>query len=664
MSPHVSSLQIAPNVTLTKKQKPVEQPQHSPAKQQHNSSSYHETSSSQDDSIISPPPPPYKPPSSSSSTSTSAPPSSSKLPSYSLEELKDLPGANLKKSTVDLNLYIAAIVKNTHPHFQNVDSFAERCLACIVRKIKSNLPTLRALMDSSLAWQDSSTDPGCVLIPRMKDGRITIARPGAGAGGTKKIHPHLALVQIYKLPQVTNHNSLVSVENCVAPFMLRPGDSETGEEMVCINPMHYNMVENKMKSPATPRRKTQLQGFTVDQLNSSQLLLSQMRQSSEGEKHKKDYPSLIKSRAAPSVSKRQSHSVESDHDLLSDSDDDGVDWVKKWTEERVVVNNSQVQEFNVNELAQNIKIMSVETDQNGKDYFKEADSETVKKYKIVEDFSDLLNGKYDLKPVKNLHKVKPKKSENRPVVRKKPGPKPKKKVGETWISGSGGASVVSSKVKQAVNQVVTTRLEHRVNINQEDDMKQENIEPEPETNQEDKEEAVIQNLLEDIKGSFENQFDMDLDSFGAGGDESSDFSMTTPFNLSSLDVLSKESFDDGSVLNKNLPGPSSDAMFGGREDSSLNFDDWSQTRPVPSSSSSGGAVAAGGGVNTELTLGEQSLMDDLSSLVNDDHEDSAVFFNQTATTTTASEQHQSNNSDQEFTDSLNQEQFFTFFDEN
>ena len=65
------------------------------------------------------------------------------------------------------------------------------------------------------------------FIVRMKDGRITIARPGAGAagtGGTKKIHPHLALVQIFKNPGATNHNSLVSASHCAAPFLSRGHD--------------------------------------------------------------------------------------------------------------------------------------------------------------------------------------------------------------------------------------------------------------------------------------------------------------------------------------------------------------------------------------------------------------------------------------------------------
>ena len=127
------------------------------------------------------PPPPYVPPSPQPSPSASKSPhhsnstnsplqasstNVSKLPSYSLDELKDLPGVNLKKNSVDLNAYITAMARNAHPDFENVDSFAERCLACIVRKIKSNLPTLRALLDSSLGWQEERQDPGCVLIPR------------------------------------------------------------------------------------------------------------------------------------------------------------------------------------------------------------------------------------------------------------------------------------------------------------------------------------------------------------------------------------------------------------------------------------------------------------------------------------------------------------------
>merc|ERR1712203_1292450 len=43
-------------------------------------------------------------------------------------------------------------------------------------------------------------------------------------------------------------------------------------------------------------------------------------------------------------------------------------------------------------------------------------------------------------------------------------------------------------------------------------------------------ETVIQSLLDDIKGSFEDQFEMDLDPFA-----SQDFGMTSAFNLGNFD---------------------------------------------------------------------------------------------------------------------------------
>ena len=111
-----------------------------------------------------------------------------------------------------------------------------------MRKIRSNLPALAALEATSRCGRGSTQDPGCVLIPRMKDGRITIARPGGPAGGTRKIHPHLALVQIFKDPAAVNHNHLVAGSQCTAPFFARPEQAgEPAGEMVCISPMHYSM---------------------------------------------------------------------------------------------------------------------------------------------------------------------------------------------------------------------------------------------------------------------------------------------------------------------------------------------------------------------------------------------------------------------------------------
>ena len=85
------------------------------------------------------------------------------------------------------------------------------------------------------------------------------------------------------------------------------------------------------------------------------------------------------------------------------------------------------------------------------------------------------------------------------------------------------------------------------------------IDPQGNRGEEDKDEATIQNLLEDIKGSFENQFDMDLDTFDTAA-ATGDFSMNAPFNL---EELAKDNFNDGNILSKTLTSSSSDAMFGG-----------------------------------------------------------------------------------------------------
>ena len=599
--------------------------------------------------------PPQQPPPSYPSPSLTP-----KLPSYSLEELQNLPGANLKKSSVDLNVYIAAMARNTHPEFANIDNFAERCLACIVRKIKTNLPTLRALMDSSAQGEDVS-DPGCVLIPRMKDGRITIARPGVGgvAGGTKKIHPHLALVQIFRNPGVTNHNHMVSLSHCAAPFFARAGEPEG--DMVCINPLHYVIDNGKMKSPALTKRKSNISS----QLSSSNVLLGQMK--ADETRQKKDYPALIKSKTSPGNpgAKRQSaQSVESD-DFLSDSDDDGIDWAKKWDEDRLVAERTDVQEFNVDEIVKDIKFMSVAKNEEGLEETKETEQRVLEKLKIIEDYKNLLNGKYDLSQLKNLQKVKPRSNKHKsqqPVPqRKKPGPKPKKKLGETWISGgqsqssaqpqltARGSSETSSKVKAAVNQVVTNRM-----------MAENKIEK-PVIKEEEKDATVIQDLLEDIKGSFDSQFDMDMDSFG-GAEASSDFGIGSEFNLGAL-----EGFTDSNpaILDKNMPSApgSSDAMFSGPSEP-LNIPQY-----IPSHSQNWPQVVPGQEDKTKesVSMGS-SLMEDLSSLDLSLPRVSQEFYNPQPDG--SADQFPMDQSEQRFPDTsflpsgtMSQDQFFNIFDE-
>jgi hypothetical protein len=197
------------------------------------------------------PPPPYQGP---------ATPKKHKLvtptqPSVNLD-FASIPGVNLKKANVDLAVYVASLVPFKHPHFANIDNFAERCLACIVRKIRSNLPTLYTLL-RVIRHSPGDPDPGCVLVPRTKDSRITVARPGGGGGpqgGTsKKIHPHLALVQIFRNPQAQNPAHLEPSPLCNSPFMTSGVSTEEGG-LMCISPLHYVLGDNPSRSPGAARR--------------------------------------------------------------------------------------------------------------------------------------------------------------------------------------------------------------------------------------------------------------------------------------------------------------------------------------------------------------------------------------------------------------------------
>jgi len=491
----------------------------------------------------------------------------------------------LKKSTVDLNTYVNSVVQNRHPHFANVDGFAERCLACIVRKIRSNLPTLKALEAISLCGRGSQADPGCVLIPRMKDGRITIARPGGGSGGTKKIHPHLALVQIFKNPNVVNHNTLVSSPHCAAPFISK-GEGEG--EMVCISPLHYHVDTQKVKT-SSPKKKPPVASALPpsQQLNTANVLLNHIRameqQKSTNLHQTQQKEDMVKSLVRDKVEafkdkdpcdeklqsprkqvvtgaegKRSVKDVGSDSDFLSDSDD-GIDWVKKWKEEKVVPEDLGVKEFNEDDLVKNIEVMAIKKGDKCEEVIP-ADKNMVERLKLAKGFKDLVCGNYDLEPLKALQKPKPKKNDLKKVpksdktvttVRKKPGPKPKKKIGEAWVSDPNAGKFTIGEKKNAEPKVAPPPMQQPVTVA-----------TTPSQVEEGKDEAVIHNLLEDIKGTFESQFEMDLETFGnheEQGFSNQDFSMSNAFNLSTLDDLSKDSF----VGQTSLTSGSSDAMFGG-----------------------------------------------------------------------------------------------------
>jgi len=240
-----------------------------------------------------------------------------------------------------------------------------------------------------------------------------------------------------------------------------------------------------------------------------------------------------------------------------------VDWVARWSTESVAPETAAIQEFNEEEILKQIQLLCLKSSAGGGTEYVAASDAIVKEMNVREDLMKLLKGKYNLEGIREA--VKPKPALIKPPVpllkakrpynrRALPKPSPKKKnLPEALASGDVGRGQLLSTAPPKAQPVVQ---EEAAPVKTEED------------------ETVIQNLLDDIKGSFESQFEMDLDSFGTSvplgpSFSSQDFGMTEAFALSTFD---EDSFGSSRSPGRELfqAGPSggvrgvaSDAMFSG-----------------------------------------------------------------------------------------------------
>ena len=93
-------------------------------------------------------------------------------------------------------------------------------MACIFRKLKNSLADLQTLSRAVSGITPGSRPGNCISVPRSKDCRITVTRSSQdGSKSTKKIHPHLALFQIFSNPQAQNVNVVEHIQECKNPFV-------------------------------------------------------------------------------------------------------------------------------------------------------------------------------------------------------------------------------------------------------------------------------------------------------------------------------------------------------------------------------------------------------------------------------------------------------------
>ncbi|MFH4984228.1 hypothetical protein AB6A40_010937 [Gnathostoma spinigerum] len=105
------------------------------------------------------------------------------------------------------------------------DQWSEKAVKSLVKKLKKSKPIDELV--KAISTEDPFTD--CVCIPRSLDGRLQVSQ--------RKCLPHVIYCRMWRYPDITSTHQLKSVAHCRFPFGKKL-------EQVCINPYHYEKVEN------------------------------------------------------------------------------------------------------------------------------------------------------------------------------------------------------------------------------------------------------------------------------------------------------------------------------------------------------------------------------------------------------------------------------------
>ena len=110
------------------------------------------------------------------------------------------------------------------------EKWSEKAVKSLVKKLKKN-GTVEEL-EKAITTADPNTR--CITIARSLDGRLQVSQ--------KKGLPHVIYCRLWRYPDLSSHHELKPVENCEYAFHLR-------REEVCVNPYHYNRVDQPVLPP-------------------------------------------------------------------------------------------------------------------------------------------------------------------------------------------------------------------------------------------------------------------------------------------------------------------------------------------------------------------------------------------------------------------------------
>ena len=445
--------------------------------------------------------------------------------------------------------YVHHLLEQKNEAFTDVE-FAERALSNLARKLASQTLVME---EWTRAIYEKDIYSGCVCVPRPKDGRMTITK-ATGSAGCKKVFPQILVCQLFRFPNIVFHHDIKSSAFCQHPGVIKPPQADKAnkddsidetKEVICVNPYHYDLTPE-----AEARFKKQLLGKNVKAVKKTVDLDS-------------------------SFNSEDSDDEESDDEILN-YEDDGVDYAKLWDESAIKPKSSEIQEITMESLLKEIQFFTLNKELKT---FSPAQAEYLEKLGVFKELENVLkSGDYKkmLKVEEKLPIVKPK------TPLKKVSPKPIKK------------KVIQFPKTQIFESEVTEIIQT-----------DKDLMPPPAKLQDHKpheedEDNAIQNLLDDIRGSFERQFDDEFNdltetnagdstpapndsgqvsttgSFGSGNNSTGNSRASSPF--ANINIGPTFSMSDGQVHLEDLAASAEDLLASSPDEMPL--EGWTMSQEV------------------------------------------------------------------------------------
>lgn len=129
------------------------------------------------------------------------------------------------------------------------EQWAQRAIEHLIKKLKKKKG---ALEDLEFSIANPHKRSKCVTIPRSLDGRLQVSH--------RKGLPHVIYCRVWRWPDLQSHHELRPIESCQYPFQSsrqQQANNAPQQEEVCINPYHYERIENPPIPPIlVPRNPT------------------------------------------------------------------------------------------------------------------------------------------------------------------------------------------------------------------------------------------------------------------------------------------------------------------------------------------------------------------------------------------------------------------------